>query len=70
MPYGSNDPAAMTMFNEQVDAVSYEMQVGKASWADCFKKGNKTRYRTILGMTLQAGQQLVRRFPMGLYCYC
>lgn len=46
------------MFHEQKDAIDYENQVGHASWLDCFRRPNKTLYRTILGMTLQAGQQL------------
>jgi len=54
----ANDAEVLKMFNEQKDAVSYEMKVGKASWFDCFKGANKTRYRTFLGMTLQALQQL------------
>lgn len=46
------------MFHEQKDAIDYENQVGHAGWLDCFKPRNKTLYRTLLGMTLQAGQQL------------
>ncbi len=30
----------------------------RGGWIDCFKKANKTRYRTFLGMTLQSFQQL------------
>jgi len=58
VPYDSQDAAAQQMYQEQIDAVSYEMEVGKAGWLDCFKGKNKTRYRTFLGMTLQALQQL------------
>ncbi|THH12759.1 hypothetical protein EW146_g7392 [Bondarzewia mesenterica] len=37
--------------------VEYEKQV-KGGWIDCFRPGNKTLYRTILGMSLQSLQQL------------
>lgn len=30
----------------------------KAGWLDCFRPGNKTLYRTLLGMGLQSLQQL------------
>lgn len=30
----------------------------KAGWIDCFKPQHRTLYRTLLGITLQAGQQL------------
>jgi len=57
--YGAvEDDDVNKMFNEQKDAIDYENKVGKASWFDCFRPGNKTLYRTILGMTLQALQQL------------
>ena len=58
VPYGSNDPSAQEMYEEQMGAVSYEMEVGRAGWLDCFNGDNKIRYRTFLGMTLQALQQL------------
>ncbi|KAK9900117.1 general substrate transporter [Cystobasidium minutum MCA 4210] len=58
VPRGSKDPEVEKMFHEQKDAIDYENQVGKAGWIDCFRRPNKTLYRTILGMTLQAGQQL------------
>lgn len=58
VPYDTHDNEAMKMFNEQKDAVSYEREIGSAGWLDCFKGSNKTRYRTFLGITLQAGQQL------------
>lgn len=46
------------MFHEQKDAIDYENTVGRAGWLDCFKPQHKTLYRTLLGMTLQALQQL------------
>ena len=46
------------MYNEQKDAIDHARKLGKRTWADCFRARNKTRYRTFLGMTLQALQQL------------
>lgn len=54
----AKDEEVEKMFHEQKDAIDYENQVGHAGWLDCFRRPNKTLYRTILGMTLQAGQQL------------
>lgn len=54
----AKDAEVEKMFHEQKDAIDYENQVGHAGWFDCFRRENKTLYRTILGMTLQAGQQL------------
>lgn len=38
--------------------VQNEAKLKKAGWIDCFRPQNKTLYRTILGIVLQAGQQL------------
>ncbi|CAD6893078.1 unnamed protein product [Tilletia caries] len=39
-------------------AIRREKEMGPASWGACFDPKNKVLYRTILGITLQAGQQL------------
>ncbi|KAK0545827.1 hypothetical protein OC846_005269 [Tilletia horrida] len=41
-----------------IRAIQVEQQRDKATWAACFKPGGKVLYRTLLGITLQAGQQL------------
>lgn len=38
--------------------IERDRHLGESKWIDCFKKADKTRYRTILGIVLQAGQQL------------
>ncbi|CEH17743.1 general substrate transporter [Ceraceosorus bombacis] len=38
--------------------VQNEAKLKKAGWIDCFRPQNKTLYRTVLGIVLQAGQQL------------
>lgn len=43
--------------DEIVNQVEYERLLARG-WIDCFKPANKTLYRTLLGMTLQAFQQL------------
>jgi len=58
VPYDQENDDVTRMYNEQRDATDYERQIGKAGWLDCFRPQNKTLYRTILGITLQAGQQL------------
>jgi len=58
VPYDQENDDVTRMYNEQRDATDHERQLGKAGWLDCFRPQNKTLYRTILGITLQAGQQL------------
>ncbi|KAE8217770.1 hypothetical protein CF319_g8213 [Tilletia indica] len=41
-----------------IAAIRKEQEMGPASWAACFSPKNKVLYRTLLGITLQAGQQL------------
>ncbi|KAF8523948.1 general substrate transporter [Hysterangium stoloniferum] len=38
--------------------IEQEKTMEKATWLDCFREKRKTRYRTLLGMTLQSLQQL------------
>jgi len=45
-------------FREITDGVRYLESMPKAGWVDIFKPRNKTLYRTIMGIVLQAGQQL------------
>ncbi|KAK0520251.1 hypothetical protein OC835_007268 [Tilletia horrida] len=41
-----------------INAIRKEQEQGKASWAACFSPKNRVLYRTLLGIALQAGQQL------------
>lgn len=47
------------------EAVEREKNMDKFHWVDCFQTKNKMLYRTLLLMTLQAGQQLTGKliFP-------
>ncbi|KAE8236817.1 hypothetical protein A4X13_0g9015 [Tilletia indica] len=38
-----------------IAAICKEQEMGPASWAACFSPKNKVLYRTLLGITLQAG---------------
>jgi len=53
----STDRFVQAEVDEIANRVEYERRL-KAGWIDCFKSANKTRYRTLLGMTLQSFQQL------------
>ncbi|CAO1631767.1 unnamed protein product [Parajaminaea phylloscopi] len=39
-------------------AIEHDKQLGASSWAECFYPRHRTLYRTLLGIVLQAGQQL------------
>jgi len=52
------EEAAERLYRDIKYGVAQEAKRAKAGWLDCFKTDNKTLYRTILGITLQAGQQL------------
>jgi len=52
-----HDPYVEAEFYEILQAVKAEEKMPAAGWADCFVPQGKTLYRTLLGMTLQAGQQ-------------
>lgn len=51
------DPYVEAEFAEIVEAAQEE-KTNKATWIETFRPENKTLYRTLLGMTLQMGQQL------------
>jgi len=50
--------AAARLYREIQHGVAAEAHRSKAGWLDCFRRENKTLYRTLLGMTLQSIQQL------------
>lgn len=57
------EPDAGNAFVEQeysdiLAALELNKRLGESSWFECFKPQNKTLYRTLLGIALQAGQQL------------
>ncbi|KAG7087320.1 hypothetical protein E1B28_013297 [Marasmius oreades] len=55
----NSDPTVVAEVEEIRKNVEWERQfVGQTGWIDCFKPGNKTLYRTLLGMSLQSLQQL------------
>lgn len=49
---------ALNQYQDIKYAVAEEVEQHEAGWLDCFRSGNKMRYRTLLGMTLQSLQQL------------
>ncbi|GAA5887386.1 hypothetical protein JCM5296_007121 [Sporobolomyces johnsonii] len=53
-----NDFSVRTAYLEMEAAVKREASMDKFGWLDCFKPKDKMLYRTLLLMTLQAGQQL------------
>ncbi|GAA5986787.1 hypothetical protein JCM11641_004791 [Rhodosporidiobolus odoratus] len=53
-----NDYTVRQTYEEMAVAVERESRMDKFRWIDCFKPQDKMLYRTILLMTLQAGQQL------------
>lgn len=55
--YGDNNPWVEAEYRDIISAVKADEHLEEASWLDCFKTNNKTLYRTLLGMVLQAGQQ-------------
>lgn len=56
-PSDSN-PWVEAEYAEIVSNVEADRKVKAGSWRDCFKPQHKVLYRTLLGITLQAGQQL------------
>ncbi|PWZ01301.1 putative HXT5-hexose transporter [Testicularia cyperi] len=55
--YGDGNPWVEAEYQDIIAAVKADENIKEASWFDCFKPKNKTLYRTLLGMVLQAGQQ-------------
>ncbi|PWN48394.1 putative HXT5-hexose transporter [Violaceomyces palustris] len=55
---GDGNPWVEAEFKDIIDSIREDEKREKAGWIDCFKPANKTLYRTLLGITLQAGQQL------------
>ncbi|BGP40078.1 hypothetical protein JCM10449v2_004036 [Rhodotorula kratochvilovae] len=53
-----NDYTVRQTCDEMQAAVAHEAKMDKFRWIDCFKPKDKLLYRTLLLMTLQAGQQL------------
>ncbi|GAA5926007.1 hypothetical protein JCM1841_006787 [Sporobolomyces salmonicolor] len=53
-----NEYSVRTAYLEMEAAVKREANMDKFNWIDCFKPKDKMLYRTLLLMTLQAGQQL------------
>ena len=45
-------------YAEIVSSYEQDSKLSKGSWADCFRPEGKVLYRTLLGIYLQAGQQL------------
>ncbi|EPQ32216.1 uncharacterized protein PFL1_00413 [Pseudozyma flocculosa PF-1] len=56
--YGDGNPWVEAEYQDIIAAVKRDEHLGQASWIECFHRPNKTLYRTLLGMALQAGQQL------------
>ncbi|KAJ1023439.1 hypothetical protein NDA16_003056 [Ustilago loliicola] len=55
--YGDGNPWVEAEYREIIAVVKADERIKEAGWIDCFKPRNKTLYRTLLGMVLQAGQQ-------------
>ena len=56
--YGDGNPWVEAEYQDIIAAVKRDQELEEAGWLDCFRRSNKTLYRTFLGMALQAGQQL------------
>ncbi|KAN0066035.1 hypothetical protein ACQY0O_000128 [Thecaphora frezii] len=56
--YGDGNPWVEAEYQDIIAGVKRDAHLEKAGWIDCFRVENKTLYRTLLGMALQAGQQL------------
>lgn len=56
---GDGNPWVEAEYQEIVDGVREEQKQEQAGWLACFEVKNKTLYRTLLGIALQSGQQLV-----------
>ncbi|KAK9458182.1 general substrate transporter [Dipodascopsis uninucleata] len=54
-----NDPLIDQELNEIKVQLAYEDSIGKATFRDCFRRGNRQLHRTIMGMLIQALEQLV-----------
>lgn len=50
-------PEVTSEYMNIMDEVAAEKELGSAGWLDCFKFEEKALYRTILGLSLQIGQQ-------------
>jgi MFS transporter, SP family, sugar:H+ symporter len=53
-----SNPWVEAEYAELVTNYEQDIKLGAGSWLECFKKPNRVLYRTLLGIALQAGQQL------------
>lgn len=54
----SGNPWVEQEYADILAAVEQDKQLGESSWIECFYPHHRTLYRTLLGIALQAGQQL------------
>ena len=53
-----NEVSVRAAYTEIEESLAIERETDKVGWIGCFYPKKKTLYRTLLGMTLQALQQL------------
>lgn len=55
---GEGNPWVEQEYADILAAIEAEKHLGDSTWIDCFRPQRRTLYRTLLGIALQAGQQL------------
>lgn len=53
-----SNPWVEAEYSEMVSNYEFDNKLQKGTWSDCFRPQGKVLYRTLLGIYLQAGQQL------------